>query len=101
VIDDVPEDFLVDSVHLTGRGLIDRIEQRRKRVAQAEATATAVADVEHALEFLLERGFVIERRIAPIDGMAGGGFEAALASGGVLRTRGAQIESSAFWKRLA
>ena len=46
VVDDVPVDLLVDAVDFAGRRFIDGIEQRRERVAQTEAAAAAVADVE-------------------------------------------------------
>jgi hypothetical protein len=55
VIDHLPEDLRLDARDLALRRRVDRIEQRRKRVAQAKAAATAVADVEYALELLLER----------------------------------------------
>src|SRR6185437_15248851 len=71
-------------MHLTGVRGIHGIEERRERVAQAEAAAAAVADVEDALQLLGERRFVVEGRIAPIDGMARGCLEAALAACGGL-----------------
>jgi hypothetical protein len=55
VIHYLPEDLPPDARDLALRGRIDGIEQRRKRVAQVEAAPTAVADVEYALEFFLER----------------------------------------------
>jgi hypothetical protein len=60
VIDDFPEDTLIDRGHLAGIGGVDRVEQRWEGVAEAEAAATAVADVEDALELLLERADIIE-----------------------------------------
>src|SRR5206468_6066325 len=53
-----------------------------------------VADVEHALEFGLERGHVVELRVAPVERVPGGSLEATLACA-------AQMASRAFWKRLA
>jgi hypothetical protein len=36
---------LVDAVNFQGRRFVDQIEQRRKRLTQADAAAAAVADV--------------------------------------------------------
>src|SRR5262249_36777411 len=78
------------------------VEQGREGVAQAEAAATAVTDVEDALEFLLERRLVDELRLAPIERMARGSLQAPFAYAGVRRAHAmGQIASSAFWKRLA
>ena len=82
VVDDFPVDLLVDAVDLARGGLIDRIKQCRKGVAQTEAAAAAVADVEDALELLVERGFVVEIGITPVERMPGGGFETAFPCGG-------------------
>src|SRR5690242_18121223 len=41
-----------------------------------------MTDVEHARQLFLERRLVVERRIFPVDGMAGRRLEAALASAG-------------------
>jgi len=60
VIDDFPEDTLVDRRHLPGVGGVDRAEQGWEGVAEAEAAATAVTDVENALELLLERAEIME-----------------------------------------
>ncbi len=56
MVDDLPEDLLVDRVHFAVGGGIHGIEECRKRVAQAEAAAAAVADIEHALQLLGQRG---------------------------------------------
>src|SRR5205823_2936558 len=55
--------------------------QRRKRVAEAEAAAAAMTDVEHPLELLVERGLVVELRVAPVERMARRGLQAAFAPG--------------------
>jgi hypothetical protein len=60
VVDDFPVDALIHRGHLAGIGGVDRVEQRREGVAEAEAAATAVADVEDALELLLERAEIVE-----------------------------------------
>src|SRR5207253_7991614 len=53
------------------RRVVDEIEQRGECVAQADAAPAAVADVENALEFLLEHARVVERGVAPGERMAG------------------------------
>ncbi len=74
VIDDLPENLPLEAVDFAaGRG-IDGLEQRRKGIAQTEAAPTAVADVENPRELLFERRFIVERRVAPIDRMTGGGL---------------------------
>ncbi len=79
VIDDVPVDVLWYRVEFAGVGLVDRVEQRGKCVAQVETTPTPVTDVEDALEFGKQRAFVVKRFRPPVDRMAGRGLEAALA----------------------
>ena len=61
VIDDVPVHLLVDAIDFTGARLIHRIEQRGKRIAEAEATPTTVTDVEDPFELLEQRCFVRNR----------------------------------------
>ncbi len=48
LIDDVFVFFLRDTVEFARRAVVDQIEQRRKRAAQADATPAAVTDVEDA-----------------------------------------------------
>jgi len=60
LLHDFPEDALVDRGHLAGICGVDRVEQCWEGVAQAEAAATAVTDIEDALELLLERAEIIE-----------------------------------------
>ena len=67
VVDDVPVDLLVDAVDFAGRRGVDRIEQRRERVAQAEAAAAAVTDVEDPLQLLEQQRFVAILGTAPVD----------------------------------
>src|SRR3954470_17458040 len=69
VIDDVPVDLLVDTIEFECRRRIDGVEQGRERIAQAEAAATAVTDVEDALEFFLERSLIDEFSAAPVERM--------------------------------
>ena len=80
VVDDLGEVLPVDAVELSGLGLVDEVEQRRKGVAEVEAAAAAVADVEDPLELLLEGGRFVEFRVLPTEGMARGRFETALAA---------------------
>ena len=81
LVDNLPVIPLVDAIDFAGLARIDEIEQRRKRVAQADAAPAAVTDVEDARELPVERGFVVEVRIAPVERMPGGRFEAAFAYG--------------------
>ena len=81
-------------VHLHRRALVDEVEQGGEGVAEAHAAPAAVADVEHPLELAVERLLVVERGVAPVDGMAGRRPEAALphplrvGGGGNLRSAG-------------
>src|SRR5690242_8781544 len=79
VVDDLPEDLLVYRMHLAGGCGIHCIEQRRECVAQAEATAAAVADVEDALQLLVERSLVVKSGIAPVERVTRWRFETSLA----------------------
>ena len=65
------------AVQFLRRRFIHQVEQPGKRVAQREAAAAAVADVEDPLHLLLDRGGIIKFRILPGDRMPGGGVEAA------------------------
>ena len=80
MIHDLPEHLPVHAGNFAVRGGIHGVEQRRKGVAQAEAAAATVADVEHALEFRLERADVVELRLAPLQRVPGGRLQASLAS---------------------
>src|SRR5690606_1661825 len=75
LVDDLPVVLAGDAIDLHRLALVHEIEQGRERVAEADAAAAAVADVEHPLHFVQARVLVVERRFAPGDGMAGGGFE--------------------------
>jgi hypothetical protein len=80
MVDHLAIGLLVHRREFAGRRLVDQVEQRRKRVAQIEAAAAAVTDVENPLELPIERGGVIELRILPVEGMARGRLETALAA---------------------
>ena len=60
MIDDIPVNFFAYCVEFHTFRFIDRIKQGRKRVAQVETAPAALADVENALKFFLERISVIE-----------------------------------------
>src|SRR5208282_2927243 len=80
VLDHLPVDLAFDAVELQCRGRVDRIEQGRKGLAQAETAPAAVADLEHARQFAFERLAVVERGITPPERMTDGRFEVALAA---------------------
>jgi hypothetical protein len=81
VVDHLPVIGFGDAIDFHRRGFIDQIEQCGKRLAQADAAAATVADVEHPLHFLEQRRLVEEIGIAPIQRVARGGFETAFANG--------------------
>src|SRR5690606_9461532 len=60
-------------------GLVCGVEECREGVAQVEAAAAAVADVEHPLEFLHQRGLVVVLLGLPGNIVPRRGVEAALA----------------------
>jgi hypothetical protein len=76
----LPISFLIDAGELPGVRVVDQLEQSRKGVAQIEAAAAAVADIENPLELLLERGRVMELWFLPPKCVACGRLEAALVS---------------------
>ena len=47
--------LLLHAVDFAGRAVVDQVEQPREGIAQVEAAAAAVTDVEDALHFLFER----------------------------------------------
>ena len=60
MIDNLPVICLGNTVDLHRSGFIDQIEQSRKRIAQADATATAVANIVDPLEFREKGGFIVK-----------------------------------------
>src|SRR5262245_47205759 len=80
VLDDLPVRLLWHVVSFAARRRIDGIEQGRKGVAEAEAAATPVADVEDPRELLVERRGVGELRRAPVYGQPRWRLEAAFAA---------------------
>ena len=75
----LPEDLFRDGVDFTAGGLVNGIKQCRKRVTEIETAATAVADIEDALEFLVECFAIVKFISLPGHRMPRRGFEAALA----------------------
>jgi len=76
----LPKGLLIYAIELAGLRVVDEAEQSRKGIAQIEAAAAAMADIEDSFEFLLQRTGVIELGILPAEGMAGGCFQTALAA---------------------
>jgi sugar phosphate isomerase/epimerase len=83
LVDHAPVGLLLDAVHLAILGGVHQVEEVGEALAQADAAAAAVADVEDALHLLQGRGLVVELGVLPVDGVAGGGFEVAFAHVGV------------------
>ena len=79
LVDDLRVVGLRDAVDFHRRGLVDEIEQRRECVAQADAAPAAVADVEDAVQFLVDRVLVVELGIFPVERVARRGVETAFA----------------------
>ena len=79
LVDHLPEVLLLDAVDFHGRRGVHQVEQRRKGGAQADAAAAAVADVEHALQLLLDFRLVPEVGVLPVERVAGRCFERAFA----------------------
>ena len=75
LVDDLPVIVAIDAVDFHGLALVDKIEERRKGIAQAHASTAAVADVEHPFHFVECCIAVEERGVAPVDRVAGGRFE--------------------------
>ncbi len=80
LVDHSPKSLLIYAIELAGLRVVDQIEQSRKGIAQIEAAAAPVADIEYPLEFLLQRIGGVELRILPPKGMARGRLQIALAA---------------------
>ena len=57
----------LDRIELTAFGFVDQVEQARERIAEIEAAAAAVTDIEDPAEFLVELLFVEKVGLAPFD----------------------------------
>jgi hypothetical protein len=58
-----PVILLGDTIDFHGRRFIDKVEQGRERVTQADATSTTMADVINSFQFFKTFLFVIKIRI--------------------------------------
>ena len=79
VVDDVPVELFGHAIEFHRVGFVDGVEQGRERVAEIEAAATAVTDIEDALQLGVERRIIVELVGPPVDRMASWRLEAALA----------------------
>jgi len=70
VVDDLPVVGPRNPIELHGLGLVDEIEQGREGVTEVEAPATAVTDVEYALQLREQGGLVVEFGTLPVERMA-------------------------------
>jgi hypothetical protein len=78
MVDHLRERALVDAVEFARARFVDQIKQRGKGVAEVEAPATAVANVEHPLDFLFERLGIVESGLLPAECVPARRLEAAL-----------------------
>ena len=74
-IDDRLEVFAIDGIQFAIGGGVDEVEKARKRIAEIEAAAAAVTNIEDPPQFGVELGFVIKIRILPVQRMPGRGFK--------------------------
>jgi len=81
----LPVDAFVHAIELERRRGVDGIEQDRERLAQAEAAPATMADVEHPLQLGIERRLIVERRVTPVERVAGRSLKATLASAAAAR----------------
>ena len=70
MIHHLPTRRLRDGGDFAGRRPVDVLEQDGKGIAQAEAATAAMADVEDAPDFAIERVLVPEFRILPVERVA-------------------------------
>src|SRR6185436_10634695 len=71
--------LLRHALELDNRAVVDQVEEPWKGIAVIEAAPATVADLEEALHLPLERLFVPEPGVLPVQGKANRGFEAAFA----------------------
>ncbi|MDX1711061.1 MAG: DUF3483 domain-containing protein [Rhodovibrionaceae bacterium] len=84
-VDHLLEILGVDGVELHGLGLVDQVEEGREGIAEIEAAAAAVTDVEDPAQLLVELLEVIEVGVLPVDRVADRRIQAAFGHGGVSR----------------
>jgi hypothetical protein len=80
LVDHLAIGLLVDAVEFAALLFVDQGKKRRKGIAQVEAAAATVADVEYPVEFLVQRIGVVELRLLPAQSVARGRLEIALAA---------------------
>ena len=67
LVHNLPVIAFLHAVHFQRRRFIHQVEQGRECVAQRDAAAASVAQVENALKFLEKRPFVVKRRVLPVE----------------------------------
>src|SRR5438552_6224322 len=77
LIDDLPEIRLRNAIDFHRLAVVDEVEQRRESAAQRHAAPTAMTDIKDPLHLLVERFFVVELGIAPVERVARGRVEVA------------------------
>ena len=70
-VDDVPVAILCYPVELTGRTLVDQIEERRKGRAEIYASPASVADTVYPLELREDLVLIVELRRGPVERVPG------------------------------
>jgi hypothetical protein len=70
LVDHLRKGILVDVIDFAAGRRIDQIEQGWKGIAQIEAAAAAVANLEYPLELLVERSGIVEPGVLPAERMA-------------------------------
>jgi hypothetical protein len=70
LVDDLAVVSLGYAVDFERGARVDQVEQRRKSGAEVDAAPAAVADLEDAAELFLDRTFVVERFVLPVERVA-------------------------------
>ena len=76
-VDDRLEILALHRVEFAALGAVDQVEQPRKTIAEVEAAAAGVTNVEHAPHLGVEIGFVVKVGALPIDRMPRRGVQTA------------------------
>src|SRR5512144_1857279 len=84
-----------DAVDFTGWRGVDKIEETRKAVAEIEAPAAAMADVEHAPQFGVDPLGIVKCFVAPGDRVTGRSLEAAFTHRPPSLSGGARVSGEA------
>src|SRR6185503_12480541 len=101
LVDDVPELLPRNAVELARRPLVDQVEERRERVAQAHAAAATVADVEDAPHLGDDLRLLPILRALPLDRMPRRRFQAAFALAHFVSRRARRALSGSGWRASA